>query len=77
MVDGTLGVALFYVIKQTEIYVLFKIYRETKNNFHLREIQETKNYVIYPFKSIKQKLIYLKFATIEVVASEPNLCERT
>lgn len=77
MVDGTLGVAVFYVIKQTEIYVLFKIYRETKNNFHLREIQETKNYVIYPFKSIKQKLIYLKFATIEVVASEPNLCERT
>lgn len=77
MDDGTVGAAIFYIIKNSQIFVLFQIYDEIKKHFHLTEVCVTERFHIYPFEAIKRKLIYLKFATKEVVSIEPNLFERT
>lgn len=77
MNDGTIGTAMVYVIKDSKIFVFLNLYTEVKQNYHLKEISATKNYSVLPFDAVKQKLIYLKFYSIEVVTVEPNLYEKS
>lgn len=77
MNDATFGVAIYYVIENDEIYVLLNLYRETKNNFHLREVVSAEEYRILPFDDIKKKMLYLKFGTLEIITEPPNYYEKT
>lgn len=77
MTDNNIGTALFYVIKNNEVYVLLNVYNIQKRNFHLAEVSRTEKTVLYPFDAINEKLIYLIFGTIEVVSKEPNKNEKS
>lgn len=75
--DGTIGVAQFYVIKNENFFVLLNIYDEVKKNYHLREVRATNNFMVFPFESIKEKLLFLTFGTIDVITAEPNKYEKS
>lgn len=77
MNDGSFGTALFYIIKQGKIFVLFNKYKAVKCNYHLTEVESTKSVLISPFESIDQKLLFLTFGTINVIAAEPNKYEKS
>lgn len=77
MKDGKIGSALFYINTIKEIYVLIRIYEVTKKNYHLWEINAKNNICLYPFHSIKEKLLYLTFGSIEIISKEPNKFEKS
>lgn len=77
MKDGVIGSVIFYAIKDSKIFVLLNVYEVVKGNFHLKEIFATKNYILFPFEAIKDKLIHLQFGTINIVTVEPNKFEKT
>lgn len=74
--DGTIGAVVFFVIKNSNIYALIKVYETIQKKFHLTEIMPENRFVIVPFESIKDKLIYLTFGSIEIVTLEPNKFEK-
>lgn len=76
-IDESLGAAQFYIIKDDKIFVLFNIYIEVKRNFHLIEVEKTKNVVILPFDCLKEKLMLLNFGSICVACSEANRYEKS
>lgn len=75
--DGKFGVAIFYKYHNSNIFVFIRIYNEVKRNFHLIEVCPTEICTIYSVEDVKQKLMYLTFATKEVVTIEPNRYEKT
>lgn len=77
MKDGTVGAAEFYVIKDENIFVLINVYKEVKRNFHLREVSATNIFLVFPFESIHEKLLFLSFGTFNVIAVEPNKYEKS
>lgn len=76
MIDDTIGAVVYYLIKDSNIYALIKVYETIQKKFHLIEVMPTNQFIIVPFKSIKHKLIYLTFGSIEIVTSEPNKFEK-
>lgn len=76
MKNGTVGAAAFYVMDESSVYVLIQMYNEQQKNYHLTEIYPTQNYSVFPLDSIKEKVLYLKFSTIEVITKEPCMYER-
>lgn len=77
MKDNTIGVAVYYVKKQSDIFILLQRYKEVNRYFHLIEVCSTDNYAVFPLSDIKTKLLYLRFGTIEIVTNEPNKYEKT
>lgn len=74
--DGTIGAVVYFIIKNSDIYALVKVYETIQKKFHLIEIKPENRFTIVPFENIKHKLIYLTFGSIEVVTSEPNKFEK-
>lgn len=74
--DGTIGAVVFFIIKNSDIFALVKVYEKIQEKFHLIEIMLANRFIVVPFKSIKHKLIYLSFGSIEIVTTEPNKFEK-
>lgn len=72
MKDHTFGVAVYYIIKNPQIFVLLKKYKQVKQHFHLIEVTCTNEFVVFDSSMIKRKMLHLKFGTIDVVSNEPN-----
>lgn len=77
MNDETIGTAQFYVIKDSRIFVLLEVYKIVKVSYHLKEVEPTQKFMIFPFDFIKEKLLFLTFDTFNIVAKEPNRYEKT
>lgn len=77
MNDGMIGTSQFYVIKDKKIFVLLNVYKVVKVSYHLREVVATNEFLVFPFESIKEKLLFLTFDTINVIAKEPNKYEKS
>lgn len=77
MNDQSLGMAVYYIIKDVKVFVLLNLYKEVKTNFHLKEVISTEEYKIFPFDCIEKKMLYLQFGNIQVITEPPNYYEKT
>lgn len=77
MMDGVLGIAVFYPIQDNKIYILLKVYEVVTKNYHLCEVRPNSEIFVYPIEAIKFKLLYLIFGSTEIISMEPNKYERT
>lgn len=77
MKDGSMGISVFYIVKDNNLFVLLNDFTVIKDNYHLKEVKKTDHYKVYPFDCIKQKHIYLTFASTVVVTTEPNTYEKS
>lgn len=77
MNDGMIGTSQFYVIKDKKKFVLLNVYKVVKVSYHLREVVATNEFLVFPFESIKEKLLFLTFDTINIIAKEPNKYEKS
>lgn len=75
--NQTIGAAVFFVADGEEFFVVIQEYCRVKQNYHLTEVIQMDKYCVYPLRFIKEKILYLQFATIEVVTTEPNKYEKS
>lgn len=77
MKNQTIGAAVFFVKDSEEFFVVIQEYSKVKQNYHQTEVIQIDKYCVYPLHFIKEKILYLQFATIEVVTTEPNKYEKS
>lgn len=73
MNDGTLGTAEFYFKWNGRCYVFLNIYKINFVHFHLKEVNKSNVHRIFPCKSIRNKLLYLKVNSIEYIAQQLHI----
>lgn len=77
--DETIGAIELFVKNGANIYILLQKYEIVHQKYHFNEVK-LKTPIqrgLFNFNEIHEKLIYLKFGSIEVVTSEPNKYEKT
>lgn len=78
MKDETIGTIELFVKDGQNIYILLNKFEILHQKYHLNEVKLKKpiQRQLFDCNDINDKLIYLKFGSIEVVTSEPNKYEK-
>lgn len=74
--NGDMGTIQFFFGQESSPKFLLHVYRNTFENFHWTEVEQSDAYKIYPVEQIEEKLLFFKVGSIQYVTREPNVYGR-
>lgn len=75
--NGDVGKIEYYVESGYGNFALVDIFHTYATKNHLQEVESTKSVRMFKIEEIKEKLIYMKIGTKQIVSSLPNQYEKT